>query len=682
MVFDVPEDKNVRTDFPNEITKIENVFIALKDGQKLAASIWMPVSAKDGSLPAILEYLPYRKGDFTAVRDSVRHPYLASFGYASIRVDIRGSGSSDGWLADEYLKQEQDDAMEIFDWIVKQPWSNGNIGMFGKSWGGFNSLQIAARQHPALKAIITIHSTDDRYADDVHYRGGTMMASDMLWWASTMFAYHARPQDPQVVGDRWRENWFERLNTPPNAIEWVRHQTRDKYWKHGSVCEDYSKVDIPVLAVGGWKDGYTNAVFRMIKNLPNCKAIIGPWVHDFPEMASPGPEIGFLQTHIDWWDQHLKGKGEYTNPKFSAFIQESATPKGTYKTRKGRWVGLENYPTPKSQSVSLYTTESQTLVSKPTQKNAVPIKGIAQDHGLFRGTWCPFGQEGDFAADQRLEDSKSIVFSSDPFEKDVDLFGSPKFHAKVSSDKSNAFLSVRLSERFPSTDGENKGESTLISWGILNLSHRNSHEQPEELEQDRVYDVTVEMDVLGTTIKKGNRLEIAVSPTDWPSAWPLPETSTLTLHPGTRLELPRISDVDDGPKVEFGDSEIYQQIKKQVLRQAHRDRQVKFDVVNNVWKIEDLSDEGKLKLLHNNIEYGSINKNLWSIQSDDPLSAETTSDWELTLGRDDWQIKLITHSKMTADKDNFYLRNVLTAYEGDKEVFRRDWNNPIPRSFC
>src|SRR5699024_6319777 len=209
MVFNIHESdlRSVKTSFPREIEKWEHVWIPMSDGAKLAATIWLPTDAEKHPVPAILEYLPYRKDDFTAIRDSARHPYFAGHGYASIRVDIRGSGNSDGYLPDEYLKQEQDDVLEVFDWIEKQSWSTGSIGMFGKSWGGFNSLQAAARQHPALKAIITLCSSDDRYADDVHYRGGNILSSDMLWWASTMFAYSARPQDPEVVGEDWKKNW-------------------------------------------------------------------------------------------------------------------------------------------------------------------------------------------------------------------------------------------------------------------------------------------------------------------------------------------------------------------------------------------------------------------------------------------------------------------------------------------
>jgi pimeloyl-ACP methyl ester carboxylesterase len=214
---------------------LANAWIVLSDGCRLAARIWLPEDAVERPVPAILEYIPYRKNDATAARDAAMHPYFAEHGYAAVRVDTRGSGDSDGILRDEYLPQEQRDGLEVLRWLASQPWCTGRVGMMGKSWGGFNALQIAAHDPPELGAVISVASTDDRYADDVHYMGGCLLAWDMLSWASTMLAYNARPPDPDVVGERWRAMWLDRLeNTPPFVESWLAHQRRDEYWKQGS----------------------------------------------------------------------------------------------------------------------------------------------------------------------------------------------------------------------------------------------------------------------------------------------------------------------------------------------------------------------------------------------------------------------------------------------------------------
>ena len=258
-----------------------------------------------------------------AGRDEPMHGYYAAHGYAAVRVDMRGSGESDGHLADEYLVQEQDDALEVIAWIAAQPWCNGAVGMQGKSWSGFNALQVAARRPPALKAIITTFSTDNRYTDDIHFMGGCLL-NDNLWWGNIMLAYQARPLDPQIVGPSWRERWLERIETLPFfPALWLEHQRFDGYWKHGSVCTDFGAIVCPVLAIGGWTDAYTNAVPRLLEGLTVPRlGIIGPWGHIYPHDGVPGPAIGYLQEAVRWWDHWLKGQdtGIMKQPMLRAYV--------------------------------------------------------------------------------------------------------------------------------------------------------------------------------------------------------------------------------------------------------------------------------------------------------------------------------------------------------------------------
>src|SRR3979490_1473776 len=265
------------TTFPRTVLGIEHTLIPLKDGTMLAARIWLPDDAEQNPVPAILEYLPYRKRDGTYERDALTHPYLAGHGYAGVRVDIRGSGESDGLLSDEYAKQEQDDALEIIAWLAAQPWCSGAVGMMGISWGGFNGLQVAARRPAALKAIVTICSTDDRYADDVHYMGGAKLNAG-FGWASFFFGAMCHPPDTALVGERWRVVGRGVWANVLLFLEiWPRHQRRDAYWRHGSVCEDYAAIECPVYAVGGWTDGYTNAITRLLERLaPPPHGLIRP----------------------------------------------------------------------------------------------------------------------------------------------------------------------------------------------------------------------------------------------------------------------------------------------------------------------------------------------------------------------------------------------------------------------
>lgn len=274
---------NITTEFPYETTR-EDVYIPLPGGTRLYARIWRPLT--DEPVPALLEYLPYRLGDWTAPRDWQRHPWYAGHGYASVRVDVRGHGNSEGLPGDEYDAQELTDGVAVIHWLAQQEWCSGRVGMFGISWGGFNSLQIAALAPEPLKAIVTVCSADDRYDNDVHYMGGSVLAVDMHAWAATMLAFVSRPPDPAQIGDDWKEMWLKRLEAvEPPIHTWLAHQSRDDYWKHGSVCEDYGAIKANVLAVGGWHDPYRDTVLRLVEHLDpgQVRGIIGPWSHQYPD---------------------------------------------------------------------------------------------------------------------------------------------------------------------------------------------------------------------------------------------------------------------------------------------------------------------------------------------------------------------------------------------------------------
>lgn len=662
-VFDVDYTKiTERTDFPFEVEIIEHEWITLSDGVKLSAKLWKPIT-HGKTKGAVLEYLPYRKDDFTALRDEIRHKYFAGFGYTSIRVDIRGTGDSEGIILDEYPKQEQDDALEVIDWITSQDWSNGSVAMIGKSWGGFNGLQVAARQPEALKTIISLCSTDDRYADDVHYKGGTLMASDMLWWASTMFAYNTRPPMKQFVGDNWREMWLDRLeNTPPFVVEWVKHQTRDDYWKHGSVCENYDDIKIPVLTMSGWADGYTNPVFRLMEklNVPK-KAMVGPWAHEFPDLAIPGPQIGYLQEVLEWLDKWMTKEDTEHEDEFLVYVQDSVKPSTSFEYREGKWIDFLNSKTETKDLLESFNGE-------------VNLKNNTH-HGLYSGVFCPFGQDGDLPDDQTIDNSLATSILTDKLENDLEIIGQPNFNVKVKSKQAEANIHVRISDVHPT------GEKTLITKGQFNLNHFNSHEFPENLELDKFYEVNIPLDVIGYTIPKGHKIEISISPSYWTQVWPSKELEELTVDLSeSKLMVPILKEeVLKEPK--YKDSETAEPLEKFVHREGKRTRVIEKELTTGEWKLKDFSDEGLRKLKINGITYGTENYNTFTIKENDPLSAHVQCDWNVIVKDDDIDTKVITTSSMYCDLDYFYLDNYLEAYEDDKLVFTKEWNDKIKRNF-
>jgi hypothetical protein len=658
--------------FPHPIREIENIWIPLADGIRLAARIWLPQDAEDNPVPALLEYLPYRKNDGTAVRDAVRHPYLAGHGYALVRVDLRGSGDSDGVLLDEYLKQEQDDALEVLAWIADQPWCDGNIGMFGISWGGFNSLQVAARRPPQLKAILVIGFTDDRYNDDVHYMGGCVLASQMLSWASVMFAYNACPPDPRWVGEKWREMWLERMEGSPRFVEaWLSHQRRDAYWKHGSVGEDYSAINIPVYAVGGWADAYNNSIPRLLAglNVPR-KGLVGPWCHSFPETGYPGPAIGFLQEALRWWDYWLKGKetGVMDGPMLRCWINEWEPPKRYYPTRNGRWVADPSWPSPNVHSQTWYLNGDRTMQQQATDEHALTIKGL-QTHGLDCGEWGMYGTPGEYAGDQRSADGEALTFTSPPATEAVDMLGNPIVELSLAVDRPNALVAARLCDVAPD------GSSMLVSWGLLNLTHRESHEFPTPLEPGRPYTVRVQLNFQGYRLPAGHCWRIALSPTYWRQAWPSPEPVTLTLFAGEacRLLLPiRTPSPADEQLPPFAEPELSPPLPVEIVRPESSRRLIEHDLSTAVSRYRIEHDDGRIRYPHG-LEVADQGYELFRIEEGKPLSAAVNLHRRIEFKRDDWHIIVQTFSEMTADATHFHISNLLQTFENGSQAFANHW---------
>ena len=668
----------VKTTFPHSIREIENIWIPMSDGVRLAARIWLPVQAEDEPVPAILEYIPYRKNDGTAERDSIRQPYIAGHGYACVRVDMRGSGDSDGILYDEYLPQEQDDALEVLAWLARQPWCTGDVGIIGKSWGGFNGLQIAARRPPQLKAIITVCSTDDRYADDVHYMGGCVLGSDMLAWASTMLAYNAQPPDPRHVGERWREMWLERMEkTPPFIEAWLGHQRRDAFWQHGSVCQNYADIVCPVYAIGGWADGYSNAILRLLAGLPGPrKGLIGPWAHEYPEQAKFGPAIGFNQECLRWWDYWLKGidTGIMAEPMLRVWMQDSVPPKTDYDVRPGRWVAEAGWPAAQID-YQPYWLNNEGLDLQPTEAGRQDIQGI-QANGLAAGVWCPYGRAGDMAADQQIEDGRSLCFTSVPLTAPQEILGFPEVTVTVKVDQPLALLAVRLCDVAPT------GASSLVTWGLLNLTHRDGHEQPTTLQPDQFYTVTVRLNAIAHALPAGHRWRVAISPTYWPQAWPSPKPVTLSLTTGqaSHLNLPvRAAQPQDADLAPFEPPEGSSRLAHAVERTANRRRTIQRDLIDNSYQLIDQVDGGRIRFLANGLERDTVNSTTYTIVEGDPLSAQVRCDWTIKIGRGHWQTRVETRSQMTADAEQFYVTNLLDAYEGHVRVFTKTWHFSVDR---
>jgi len=673
---------SVVSSFPRQVREIETCWIPLSDGTRLAARIWLPEDALQDPVPAILEYIPYRRRDGTRDGDELTHPYFAGHGYAAIRLDIRGSGDSEGVIRDEYLKQEQDDALEAIAWIAAQPWCSGRVGMMGISWGGFNSLQVAARRPPALKAIITACSTDDRYADDMHYMGGCLV-TDNLAWGAYFFSIMARPPDPLVVGDKWREMWRQRLDAvEPAFAGWMEHPTRDEFWRHGSVAEDFGAIECAVLAVGGWADGYRNAVFRLLNGLGSpCLGIVGPWGHKYPHNGVPGPAIGFLQEALRWWDHWLKGSdtGIMNEPILRAYIEDSVPPKSHYAERPGRWVAEDAWPSANIVSRRLVLNPGRIdsgAPAKPGETVEMTVKS-PQTLGALAGEWCPYGLGGlgpELPLDQRAEDGQSLCFDSGPLTERLEILGAPAVLLQLAADRPGALVCVRLNDVAPD------GASTRVTYGVLNLTHRASHAEPTPLVPGQVFAARVQLNDTGFAFPPGHRLRIAVSTAYWPIVWPAPDAATLVLHAGACfLDLPVRPPRPEDAAVAFGPPETAPPLARKVLRPGLVTRTLETDVATGMTVNRVLRDDGASIIEAIGVETDFVKTLAYRIHPDEPASARAEATHRFVYRRGDWHPRIETMASVACDKEAFHVAADLSAYEGDVRVFSRSWTRRIPR---
>jgi putative CocE/NonD family hydrolase len=554
--------------------------------------------------------------------------------------------------------------------------------MMGKSWGGFNSLQVAAHRPPELKAVVTVCSTDDRYADDVHYMGGCLL-NENLSWGSVLMDYNAYPPDPAIVGERWRAMWLDRLENAVCFPElWLTHQRRDDYWKHGSVCEDYDAIDCPVYAIGGWADAYSNAIPRLLTGLKAPrKGLIGPWAHLYPQDGVPGPAIGFLQEALRWWDHWLKDidTGIMAEPMMRVWMQESAPPKSFSLKRPGRWVAENQWPSPRIHRQRYWLNEER-LSAIESVRGRADIRS-AQTTGLTAGEWCPFGAPGEAARDQRSDDGYSLVFDSAPLEERTEILGAPAATLDMTSDRPMAFLALRLNDVAPD------GASALVTYGLLNLTHHCGHGDPEPLEPGKRYRITIKLNDIAHAFVPGHRMRLAISTSYWPIAWPAPEAATITLILGESFfDLPvrppgeQDAELKPFPLPECAPSQAIQ------LRPAPLKRIIERDIASDETIYTISSESGDehdrpaiVRLEAIDLEVGHTSVKRFRMREDDPLSARAEVAHQTVFCRGAWKVRVETLARLSSTQDHFVLQAELRAYEGEQPVFERNWDRRIKR---
>ena len=536
--------KAVTRSVADGVDLVKNVLIPMRDGVHLVADLYMP-ARRDGQArwPVVMEYTPYRKDDV----DLASRPFYLVFprqGYVVARVDIRGTGASEGVSTDEYTLQEQLDGYDAVEWLARQPWCDGHVNMMGISYGGFTALQVAAHNPPHLTSIIPVDFTDDRYTDDCHYRGGLMrMYYDIAHYGGQMVARNALPPYPEWSGDGWAEVWEHHLaHDEPYLLKWYLHQTDGEYWRNGSVRDAPERIQCPAFLIGGWRDGYPNPPLRMFQALEvPCKALIGPWNHAMPDMAIPGPRIDYLHEVVRWLDYWCKGQdtGIMDEPPVVVYAQRYQTPDPDRLDTPGAWRAETGWPPPGARQATLYLGTGGTLHQDPKPAwdgiGGADVFDYDPTVGTTGGLWSggiPFGLPGD----QRPDEAFSQVYTTQPLTEDLHILGWPRAVLHVSSSAPLIGFAASVNDVAPD------GTSHLVAKGMLNATRRESLREPRPLTPGQIYELEIEIDCTAWIFGRGHRIRLSIASADWPNVWPTPYPATNQVYWGpenaSRLILP------------------------------------------------------------------------------------------------------------------------------------------------
>lgn len=518
-----------------------NIRLTMRDEVEVSANLWMPVATHPNErFPAILEMIPYCKDDFRASTDHQHGHYWAERGYAFCRLDVRGTGSSDGIAYNEYMPEQTQDGYEVVEWLAHQDWCNGNVGMWGISWGGFTSIQVAMLQPPHLKAIIPMYATDDRYLDDVHYLGGCVSLADYSQYAVSMVGMNAMPPQIDYVSN-WAEKWKARLEqTPFWLFDWLKHQTDGAFWRNGSLAPNYAQIKCAVFNIGGWMDPYVDPALRMqAQCTAPSKTLIGNWVHSYPSDAYPAPNLDHLHEMERFFAHWLKGvdNGVMDGPPLTLFRREYTQPEAFPARFNGDWVSLPRFPASESTLTSFYLGD-KTLSSTPSDTPPDKLSHMPAHGTRASLSWGAGHAPNGLARDLRPDEALIPTYTSEPLTEPLDILGFPEAVIGLSCDYPVANLIVRLTDVAPD------GTSSQVTAGILNLTHRDSHVNPQPLEKDTIYEVRVPMRSTAYRFLPGHRIRLSLASGYLSAVFPAPYPFTLTLHHNeqhpSRLSLPVI----------------------------------------------------------------------------------------------------------------------------------------------
>jgi len=660
-----------------EEIEITEAKIKMSDGVFLAADIFWPADAnKKDRFPILLEYLPYRKNESRS-RNYSLYSYFLEHDYLVVRVDMRGTGNSEGLtIPYEYSDIELNDGEEVIDWLSKQEWSSGSVGMFGISWGGFNSIQMAMRNPPALKAFVAIMATEYLYQEDVHYMDGIIVAGDS--WMMSNDLYNALPGAPDFKMD---EEWLKnRFNVEPSVYTYMEQQRDGEFWDRASARNKYNLIKVPGYHIGGWYDGYRNSLPRMLENVEApTKAMIGPWDHDFPHNAALKPQVEWRAEAVRWFDHWMKNidTGILEEPDFAIYIRDYHPPDDSIENISGFWRWEDSWPIKRIKNQTWYPKKNNSLSKVPGKKGSHFLKNIPSI-GLEGGG--PTMWWGSIPPDQRPMDENSLVYDSEVLIEPIEILGRPIANLHVSADAKRANWVVRVSDIAPD------GQVTQVAGAAFNGTHRNSSREPEDIIPGEKFLLNIELHFTSWIFNEGHRIRVAISNAQWPMLWPssLPVNTSLEIGgestyinlpimPSGKIETPNFKEPRANPTLrgyevlDAGNITGYAAISS---IQNDPDTGEKFGLATNSgatkypWGVERYEEE---------IEHRTYDNN--------PANTTVLGRYKITEELKDRTLDFEQNVEFSSDEENFYLSfHRWVSVDGQLHK-KKVWYKIIPRDF-
>ncbi|NNE78719.1 MAG: CocE/NonD family hydrolase [Silicimonas sp.] len=654
-----------------KIDEIEHCWIPMPDNVRLAARLWLPKDV--GPVPAILEYIPYRKRDMVRARDERNHPYFAANGYACLRVDMRGSGDSEGVMPDMYAGNELDDARHLIEWIAAQPWCSGKVGMFGTSWGGTASLQAAVDAPGPLKAVIANCATVDRFEDDIHWMGGCLL-TDSLEWGATLPVILAAPPDRAMVGDAWFDMWKARLDRMAFPFEnWVRHATRGPYWRHGSVRFQADRLSCPTLTIGGWSDRYSNSVMRLVRARPDiCRGIVGPWGHHYPDHGEPGPDISFQDVALAWWDHWLKADNTKLPdwPPLQLWQRDFDPPQNRLAERNGHWIAVDGQD---QETATRFHLGDRTLSPEHSQNQPL-VLDVPFDtrHGECAGDTGYFGRPGGLPLDQSPDDGRALCFDTDPLSKDVHLVGHAELSVAIDADRLPAQIACRICDVAPD------GRSNLVTRTVLSLGLDDTLDGPRKSIGHRAERYRITFPSTAYRVQAGHRIRLAIGASYWPLVWPVARPTRIGVHtdsaslalpnfPRAATPVPGFPEPRDLPQPKSWTQKTRGDLERSIAEPDGAFMRMGWTQPLTTTAFSALE-----------LELSYTTSADYRMKPGDPATAECSIVHEMIIGRPDGEAKVTGQLRLAFDNGGYLCTFELTATWNGKEAFRTSDTRSLP----